>query len=277
MSQVGAESELAKRNFYGILRVWRLNETEPRLLAHQLAHGRTAHGFQFVDEEFRPLPTAYFTPESGVGIAIINHPQRGRGLRVGGLGLGIGIIGTYGLENDVYRFYELNPDVIGIAEGEGDYFSFLEDSEAVIELVEGDARIALEEELRAGEVQEFDLLVVDTFSGDTIPLHLLTKEAFELYMAHLKEGGILAVNVSNKLFDLPQAIFPIADDLGLNAALIAGKGDGIQSYDSVWMLMTTDPVFLNLPFVASRAQERPDYADTRIWTDDFSNLFQILK
>ncbi len=278
MRQVSVESEMTARNFYGILRVWQINEEKPELLANQLTHGKTAHGFQFTAEEFRALATAYFTPESGVGVAITNHPKRGRGLRVGGLGLGIGIIGTYGLENDVYRFYEVNPDVIAIAEGQGDYFSYLRDSEAEIQVVEGDARVALEEEMLRDGSQNFDLLVIDTFSGDTIPLHLLTKEAFEIYLAHLNEGGVIAINVSNKLFDLPQAIFPLADAFGLNAALIASNGDGLQSYDSIWMLLTTDPVFLKLPFIAARTLQRPEtLSEVRLWTDDFSNLFQILK
>ena len=278
MREVSRQSELAMRNFYGILRVWQLNEDQPALLANQLAHGQTAHGFQFEGEEFRALPTTYFTPESGVGVAILNHPKRGRGLRVGGLGLGIGIIAAYGLEEDVYRFYEVNPDVIEIAEGEGGFFSYLTDSEATIEVVEGDARVALEEELLAGGSQGFDLLVIDTFSGDTIPLHLLTKEAFEIYLAHLTDGGVIAINVSNRLFDLPVAIFRLAEAFDLNAALIENRGDGIRSYDSVWMLLTSDPVLLELPFVASRAAERPAEAEGfRLWTDDFSNLFQILK
>lgn len=278
MREVSAETELAMRNFYGILRVWELNEDRPELLANQLAHGKTAHGFQFENDEFRALTTTYYTPESGVGVAITNHPLRGRGLRVGGLGLGVGIIGAYGLENDVYRFYEVNPDVIKIAEGEGGFFSFLEDSEADIEVIQGDARVALEEELLSDGSQDFDLLVIDTFSGDTIPLHLLTKEAFEIYLAHLNEGGIMAINVSNRLFDLPVAIFKLAEAFDLNAALLESKGDGIQSYDSVWMLLTSDPVFLQLPFVASRTVESPPVEeDFRLWTDDFSNLFQILK
>jgi hypothetical protein len=172
----------------------------------------------------------------------------------------------------------VNPDVIDIAEGEGGYFSFLENSEADIELVLGDARVALEEELLSGGSQNFDLLVIDTFSGDTIPLHLLTKEAFDIYLQHLNEGGIIAINVSNRLFDLPVAVFRLADEFGLNAALIENKGDGIRSYDSVWMLLTSDPVLLQLPMFAERTSERPaSAAGFRLWTDDFSNLFQILK
>lgn len=278
MRQVSLESEMARRNFYGVLRVWALNEERPELLAYQLSHGNTAHGFQFANEEFRATPTTYFTPESGVGVALLNHPKRGRGLRVGGLGLGIGIIATYGLDEDQYRFYEVNPDVISIAEGEGGFFSFLADSEAEIEVVEGDARVALEDELLSSGSQQFDILVIDTFSGDTIPLHLLTKEAFEIYLAHLNEGGVIAINVSNRLFDLPRAIFPLADASGLNAALIQNQGDGIRSYDSVWMLLTSDPVLLTLPFIANQATERPPpMQGFRLWTDDFSNLLQILK
>ncbi len=278
MRTIGAETELARRNFYGILRVWALNEEQPDLLAYQLAHGKTAHGFQFQNEAFRAVPTTYFTPESGVGLAFANHPKRGRNLRVGGLGLGIGIIGAYGLEDDTIRFYEVNHDVIDIAEGEGGYFSFLEDSDADIEVVLGDARVALEEELLSEGSQNFDLLVIDTFSGDTIPLHLLTKEAFEIYLQHLNEGGIIAINVSNRLFDLPVAVFRLADEFALNAVLIENKGDGIRSYDSVWMLLTSDPVLLQLPFIAERASERPSSASNfRLWTDDFSNLFSILK
>ena len=117
MGEIARETEWAKRNFYGILRVWELNEERPELLAYQLSHGNTAHGFQFANEEFRATPTTYFTPESGVGVALVNHPKRGHGLRVGGLGLGIGIIAAYGGEDDVYRFYEVNPDVIEVADG----------------------------------------------------------------------------------------------------------------------------------------------------------------
>ena len=193
------------------------------------------------------------------------------------LGLGIGIIGGYGEPNDQMRFYEVNPDVILVAEGEEDYFSFLADSQADIEVVLGDARVALEQELVEGS-QNFDVLVLDVFSGDAIPLHLLTKEAFEIYLAHLNAGGIIAINISNRYFDLAKPVYLLADAFDLSAAMIEDRGDGIVSYDSVWMVLSPDQEIIDLPAIAERTVERTPIPDNlRLWTDDFSNLIQILK
>ncbi len=275
---ISSESLLSKRNFYGVLRVWEINEEQPALLAYQLAHGQTAHGFQFDADQIRTVPTTYFTENSGVGLAMLNHPSRPGPLHVGGLGLGIGVIGSYGQEGDSYRFYEVNPDVISIAEGEGNYFSFLTDSLATVDVIAGDARVSLEEELLSTGSQAFDLLVVDTFSGGTIPLHLLTAEALDIYLQHLNEGGIIAVNVSNNLFDLPVAVFKLAEEFGLSAVLIENKGDGLQSYDSIWILLAREEKVLEIPAVAVRKSAPPQVPDSfRVWTDNFSNLFQIMK
>ena len=276
--EIATESELALRNFYGVLRVWELDVGRPELIANQLTHGRTAHGFQFAGEDLRALPTAYFTPTSGVGLTILNHTARPGPLRIGALGLGIGIVSAYGESNDVYRFYEVNPEVIRIAEGEGGYFSYLEDSNATIEVIEGDARVSLEQELLEGGSQEYDLLILDVFSGDTMPLHLLTREAFEVYLEHLKEDGIIAINISNRLFNLFYPIYMLADEFGLQTARIETPGDAIQSYDSAWMMLTRNTNFLQRPPIQSRSLERPEIpGNLRLWTDDFSNLFQILK
>jgi hypothetical protein len=126
--------------------------------------------------------------------------------------------------------------------------------------------------------QNFDLLVLDTFNGDAMPVHLLTKEAFEIYLKHLKPDGIIAINVSNRYFDLDKEVYRLADEFDLGAARIEDKGDGIQSYDSVWMLLTRDRDFLKLPAIAARTAPRPPIpARLRVWTDDFSNLLQILR
>jgi hypothetical protein len=278
MNAISANSLLSRRNFYGVLRVWELYEEEPALLAYQLAHGQTAHGFQFDAQQIRSIPTTYFTEQSGVGIAFLNHPKRPDPIRVGGLGLGIGVIASYGQEGDVFRFYEVNPDVIDIAEGNAGYFSFLTDSLASIEVLPGDARVSLEEELLDGGSQNYDLLVLDTFSGGSIPLHLLTKEAFDIYLQHLNEGGIIAINVSNNYFDLPQAVFKLAEAFDLSAVLIEDRGDGLQSYDSIWVLLAREPEALQLPAIAVRRSPSPDVPENfRLWTDNFSNLFQIVK
>jgi hypothetical protein len=279
MRAISANTLWASRSFYGVSRVWEINTDRPeRLRAYQLTHGKTVHGFQFDDTTLRVLPTTFYAENSGVGLATLNHPTRPDTLRIGGLGMGIGVIASYGQPGDVFRFYEINPDVIRIAEGEDGYFSFLTDSQADIHVIPGDARVSLERELASDGPQDFDLLVLDTFSGDAMPVHLLTQEAFEIYLEHLKQDGIIAINVSNRYFDLDLEVYRLADALGLSAALIEDKGDGIQSYDSVWMLLARAPDPLVLPAIASRTAQRPPIpASLPAWTDDFSNLLQILK
>jgi hypothetical protein len=278
MRELSSETLLARRSFYGVSRVWEINSQIPGARAYQLTHGKTVHGFQFVAEELRDVPTTFYAEGSGVGLSLLNHPSRPGDLRVGALGMGIGVIASYGQPRDVFRFYEINPDVIRIAEGEGGYFSYLDDSQAEIQIIPGDARISLERELLSNGPQDFDLLVLDAFSGDTIPLHLLTKEAFEIYLQHLKQDGIMAIHVSNRYFDLYLEAYRLADAFDLAAARIEDRGDGVQSYDSIWMLLTRDRAFVELPAVAGRSAERPSIpASLPVWTDDFSNLLQILR
>ena len=278
MLSISTGTLLTTRNFYGMLRVWEINTERPGVRAYQLTHGKTVHGFQFESADLRDLPTAFYTKDSGVGLAILNHPTRPDKLRVGALGLGVGVVASYGQPGDVFRFYEINPDVTRIAESAGGYFSFLKDSRAEIQVVPGDARVSLEQELASGSPQNFDLLVLDTFNGDAMPLHLLTKEAFEIYLQHLKPDGILAINISNRYFDLAPEVYRLADELNMGAALIEDAGDGVQSYDSIWMLLTRDPDFLKQRAIAARSAPRPPMpAGLPVWTDDFSNLLQILR
>lgn len=275
MRTVGTDTLLAMRNFYGVLRVWEINTRQPEVAAYQMTHGKTAHGFQFEASQIRSVPTTYYAEPSGVGLALAHHPARPGKLRVGALGLGIGVIASYGQDGDIFRFYEINPDVIRLAQGEGGYFTFLSDSAAHIEVVEGDARLALERELAQGGAEPFDLLVLDTFSGDSMPAHLLTREAFDIYWQRLTPEGILAINVSNRYLDLSQVVYGLADALGLQAILIEHAGDRLQSYDSVWMLLTRRP--LEIPAIAERVAPRPaSTATLPAWTDNFSNLWTIL-
>lgn len=278
MRAISTDTLLSTRNFYGVLRVWEINTEQPGLLADQMTHGKTVHGFQFRAADLRRMPTTFYAEKSGVGLSILNHPARPGNLRIGVLGLGIGVLAGYGQPGDVLRFYEINPDVIRIAEGQGSYFSFLKDSPADIHVIPGDARVSLERELATDGPQNLDVLVLDAFSGDAIPLHLLTKEAFEIYLKHLKPDGIVAINVSNRYFNLDLEVYRLADELGLGAALIEDIGDDIHSYDSIWMLLTRNQDFLKLPAIASRTAQRPRIPTSLpVWTDDFSNLLQILK
>ena len=278
ISGVFSDALVAERNFYGIIRVKELDADDPELRAYDMIHGITQHGFQFEAADKRDLPTSYYVESSGVGLAILNYPDYGQGMRVGVLGLGVGTLAAYGQPGDVYRFYEINPEVVRLAEGQEGYFSFLADSKAEVTVVLGDARLSLENELAAGERQNFDILVLDTFSSDSIPVHLVTKEAFALYLEHLQPDGILAVHITNQHLDLQPVIWQLADTYGLSRALIKTAGDGVRGFRSIWMLLARDPALLENSAIARASTPMSGYGTAiRLWTDDYSNLFQILK
>jgi hypothetical protein len=278
MQAFASNTLLARRSFYGVLRVSEINVEQPENRAYRLTHGRTVHGIQFEASELRDVPTTYYAETSGVGLALLNHPARPGSLRVGGLGLGIGVIAHYGQAGDIFRFYEINSDVVRLAEGEGDYFSFVADSKAETQVIAGDARLSLERELASEGSHAFDVLVLDAFSGDAVPLHLLTREAFQVYLGHLDADGVIAVNVSNRYFDLSLPIYRLAEALGLQSAMIVDPGDGLRSYNSIWMLLARDRSLLDLPAIADRAMTAPTLpAGLRLWTDDYSNLLQVLR
>jgi hypothetical protein len=272
-------ARLVSRNFYGVLRVNEINPEVPEERAYRLAHGMTNHGLQFVSNDKRRLPTTYFTESSGIGLAILNHPRRPAPLRIGVLGLGIGILAAYGQPGDVVRFYEINPEVIQLAEGEGGFFTYLKETPARVEVIPGDARISLEKELAAGQAQNFDILVVDTFNGDSIPIHLITQQALQVYLRHLEPDGILAMQISNLHLDLRPVVWRLADEFHLSANFIETPGEPGRGYLSSWMLLTRNQGFLQQPGIASRSIPRSSNASPEfpLWTDDYSNLFQILR
>ncbi len=271
----------SKRNFYGVIRVSRDLVGNPPQRANLMSHGITVHGLQFVSDLKVPnVPTTYYVPESGVGLAILNHPKydQGQSMRVGLLGLGVGTLVTYARPGDAYRLYEINPVVIDLAAGVGDYFSFLSDSEADITTVPGDARISLQNELDKGQPQNFDVLVLDTFSSDSIPVHLVTKEALALYLAHLAPDGIIAAHITNLHLDLQPVFWRLAQYYGLSMARINYAGDSKGGYASHWILLARDPALLQIPAIQEHSVVLTGYStNIKLWTDDYSNLFQILK
>ncbi len=275
---ISSSALMSERNFYGVVRVRRI-EQYGNQAANILVHGRTEHGLQFIAAEAKDRPTAYFTAQSGIGLAIQNHPKRNHSMKVGVLGLGIGTLAAYGQPGDEYRLYEINPSVIKLAEGYGGYFSFLQDSQADVSVVLGDARIALERELAQGENQQFDLLILDAFSSGSIPVHLTTKEAVALYLQHLSAEGILAANISNNYLDLVPVFKQLASYFDLDLVIIETPGNQeIGAAHVLWALMAQDPALLNVPAITERASTREATAkDINLWTDDYSNLFQILK
>ena len=262
------KAPFVERNFYGVIRVRQREGKE-----NSMIHGMTVHGVQFLDD--RTHPTTYYVEDSGVGLLLLNHPKRGQNMHVGVLGLGAGTLATYAQDGDVYRYYEINPVVVRLAEGEGGFFTFLHDSKADTTVVLGDARISLEQE----QPQNFDVLVLDTFSSDSIPVHLVTKEAFALYLKHLKPDGVIAAHISNRHLDLRPVFWQLAQEFGLDIVQVdRPASSGRDSYSSEWILLTRNPALLEIPAIKSHAISFEGYTSPiKLWTDDYSNLFQILK
>lgn len=269
-----------RRNFYGVIRVRELIPQGAAEHAYVMSHGITVHGIQFINPTLRDVPTTYYVRESGAGLAILNHPkyEKNEPMRIGLLGLGIGTLVGYGRPGDDYRLYEINPVVVDLAQGQGGYFSFLRDSQANITMVPGDARLSLEQELAEGKPQNFDVLVLDTFSSDSIPVHLATKEAFALYLAHLAPDGIIAAHITNLHLDLQPVFWQLAQFYGLSIVRINYPGDSQGGYASHWILLAPDPSLLGTAAIQKHAVDLTGYSTgIKLWTDDYSNLFQILK
>ena len=257
------------RNFYGVLRVQQTGESEASR-HRSLVHGTIMHGVQYLAPQFRRLPTSYYTASSGIGRLLDTlHPRRAP-LRVGIIGLGTGTLAAYGTPGDVYRFYDINPAVVQIAKRD---FSYLADSEARIETPLGDARLTLEREPPA----DLDLLAIDAFSSDAIPVHLITAEALALYVRHVKPGGVIAFHVTNRFLDLVPIVGALARSQGLEAVWIHDDGGDTLGNRSDWVLVSRNRALLAKPHIADAATPIPAHPEWRLWTDDFNNLFQVFR
>ncbi len=250
------------RNFYGALQI---SETGTGESAQRiLTNGSIYHGAQFLSADRSRQATTYYGPQSGAAAALA---QAGPGpRRIGLIGLGAGTLAAYGREGDYFRFYEINPAVIQVA---WEQFRFLKESRGKVEVVTGDGRLALESE----PPQQFDVLILDAFSGDSIPMHLLTREAFSLYFSHLKPGGILAAHISNRYLDLGPPLAALAKDRGAALRVLQNApnlSQGVQP--SVWALLAASDE--QLPQSGDRLFPR---VAKRVWTDEYSNLFETVR
>jgi SAM-dependent methyltransferase len=257
------------RNFYGMLRVQDSggDDVDRR---RTLVHGTIMHGKQYLHPSFQSEPTSYYTRNSGIGRLIeAMHPRKGS-IKVGVIGLGTGTLATYGAKGDVYRFYEINPGVVSVAQRD---FTFLKNSDATIELSLGDARLSLEREAP----QQFDVLAIDAFSSDAIPVHLITREAVEVYLRHMKPDGVIAFHVTNRYLNLVPVVEAIANELGLQALWFDDPGLEPFGSASSWVLLAKDPARLNDPRLTDPSSRIETRRDWRVWTDDFNNLVQVLK
>ena len=187
-------------------------------------------------------------------------------MKVGLVGLGGGTSAVYGREGDHLRFYEINPEAVRFAK---QYFSYLQDCPAKTDIVLGDARLQMELEA----AQSYDAIVLDAFSGDGVPAHLLTVEAFDIYSKHLLEKGVVAVHISNRHLDLRPVLLAHADRLNLKMLVVRQERDGLGAERNVWVLLTKDEALLAH---SDFQQQKMSNGDRKVlWTDARSDLMAI--
>jgi SAM-dependent methyltransferase len=261
-----AEDTVAwRRNFYGVLRVKETGKGDR--LHRSLVHGGILHGDQYWSTPRKP--TTYYQASSGVGLAF--GAQGPAPIKLGVIGLGAGTLAAYGRPGDTLRFYEINPEVPRLAR---QWFTYLRDCQAKVEIVLGDARLSLEREPPQG----YDLLAIDAFSSDAIPVHLITREAVRLYRRHLRPGGTMAFHVSNRYLDLKPVLLKIAEAEGLRLADVKDDGsDSIGSYSTDWVLLSDGGDVLDAPEVKEATVELAPSPRWPLWTDDYSNLLQVFR
>jgi hypothetical protein len=259
------------RSFYGSLRTVDATDNDTNSRLRRLFNGAIQHGEQYLDAPLRDEPTTYYGRRSGIGL-VLDRQERpaGQPRKAGFIGLGAGTLAAYGQPGDVMRFYELNPQVLDIARHE---FSYLEDSRAQIETVLGDARLALEREAPQG----FDVLAIDAFSGDSIPVHLITREALDVYLRHMKPDGIIAFHVTNRFLSLAPVVERLAKSRGLRAVLVADEGAETTGHATDWVLVARDAEVLDRIGLLNAASPIEPIPGLGVWTDDFNNLFDVLK
>ncbi len=254
----------SKRDFFGVVRV----EKDARRVT--LVHGRVLHGAQWLAPEKQRVGTTYYHPGSGAGLLLT---QRDRPWRVGLVGLGVGTLAAYLRPGDAFRFYEISPIVTAYAQGEGGYFTFLSGAPEKVEVVLGDARTSLEHEAP----NRFDALLLDAFSGDSVPTHLLTKEAFELYLTHLAgDSSVIAVHISNRYIRLLPVVARLANELGLHAVGVEVEAPDEYMTRPWWVLMSKDPAAIAVKAAPDDMVDLAPFTKGPLWTDDFTSLWGLV-
>jgi len=263
-----ANNVMRLRNFYGTLHVTQGEEGRLAATERTLYNGVISHGQEVFRADLSETPTTYYGRKSGVGLAI-DLCCSGRPRRIGVIGLGAGTIAAYGKPGDTIRFYDINPAVEGVARSK---FRYLRDSPAHVDVVIGDARVSLAREAP----QRYDVIAVDAFSGDAIPVHLIDAQALDVYKRHLAPGGIVAFHVSNRYLNLKPVVAQIAARDGMKVAYITNEGDDPKDvWSSDWVLVTANEQFLNDSAVSAAATAIDSIPGLRLWTDDYNSLLPI--
>lgn len=279
-----------ERSFFGVVRVSQAKSGDSDLRV--LTHGSTVHGMQYLDDTRRKLATSYFGKATGVGLALDSRLQ-GEQTRVGVIGLGIGTLAAYGRSGDFMRFYEIDPAVIRVARDSGE-FSYLSDSDAEIELVLGDARISIATEQALDPSLDFDILIVDAFNSDTVPVHLMTQEMFENYVGALATDGLLAFHVSNRHFDLMRLVARMGMEAGLQSiTVVTFTSIEHLSLKARWVFLARErnqitrlerdlkrghrALGIAPSLIRTHFTRLIDVKRVPVWTDDYSDLYSLLK
>jgi len=276
---VMAQTVHAGRNFYGALQVIERDADDPGRHRFELTNGGILHGAQFTDPRLRRRPTVYYGPSSGLaaGLRSARETARAAGgtgaLRIGCIGLGVGVIAAHTIPGDDLRYYELNPDVEFVARK---YFSFLDGAPGTTEIVLGDARLSLERELAATGPRRFDVFIVDAFTGDAIPAHLLTRECLQLYLAHLAPGGRIMLHISNRYLDLRPLVLGLARDAGLEPIVMDSRPADVAELPATWAVMAQRGSFSAEERAMAAASRPPFSGRLTLWTDEYSTLFNLL-
>jgi hypothetical protein len=264
---------LGERNFYGALRIFELAQGGKALF-----HAHTLHGAQ-LDPPNDRLPMAYYGSDSGIGLLLRNHPKHTGTvgtLRVGVIGLGAGTLAVYGFPGDYFRYYEINPQVVQLSSGQRPVFTYLRDSAARVDLELGDARLLLEQETVRGNPQKFDVLVLDAFSGDAVPVHLLTKEAFDSYAQHLRDdNAVIAIHLSSRHVNL----LPVIEGLREYShcySLVKFTEGSYPFLESLWVFLAKQPQALRIPGLMPNFPPDLPPAAPRLWTDDYSDIVRLI-
>ena len=279
-----------ERSFFGVLAIRQMSDATGG--NRTLTNGTTVHGLQLQGNEVERIPTAYFGRATGIGLALTSRPEKGRS-KIGVIGLGVGTLAAYGREGDSMRFFEIDPVVVKLA-GPGGYFSFIEDSKAAVDVVVGDARLSIEAAQARGEPQDFDILILDAFSSDAIPIHLMTREAYAGYFKALAPDGMMAVHVSNRHFHLMNLVSRMAAEFGAHSLQIKTRpAPKLQSGLTDWVIITRNADDLTRLRIRIEKRHRslglaPDAILMRygsdanldafpLWTDDYSDLLSVVR
>jgi hypothetical protein len=265
------DARVMMRNFYGVVRT--RDFTDP-VAFRAMYHGGINHGGQLLDAAYRRYPTTYFSSTSGYGRVFASLPSKPR--KIGVIGLGAGALAVYARSGDLFRFYEIDPQVAAIATSE---FTFLRDAPGAMDIVLGDGRLSLERE----PPQNYDVLAIDAFSGDSIPMHLITREAMALYVRHVQPDGVMVFQATNRFVDIAPVVERLASEFGLSAMMVVDDPYIDDNPHDYWnsrtdqIIVTRNKAILAAEPIRSAARPLAAHPDLRVWTDDFYNLLQVLK